>query len=150
MIQRVIPANLVNNTIENKKQKSCAVNLIAQDKNTENKNPGALAGATGANEKESELSQERYRMRCLWASSLREAIHYCHPHDAMLVMSDELDRMRIGMPVPPLYSLMNDAESWSEIATQDELKCYALACYNAMPPKVQAGFLAYVMGRAVA
>ena len=31
-----------------------------------------------------------------------------------------------------------------------EIKAYALACFNAMPPKVQAGFLCYVTGRAAA
>ena len=65
-------------------------------------------------------------------------------------MSAALGDMCLGAPIPPLLSVMDEARSWAEWATPVEHKAYALACYSAMPPKAQAGFLAHVMGRAVA
>jgi hypothetical protein len=82
-----------------------------------------------------------------WAMSLREAIRECDPIVAALILSDELERLRLGAPVPPLMNAMDDARAWADWATPYEVKAFCLACYNAMSPKDQAGFLAYVTGR---
>lgn len=85
-----------------------------------------------------------------WAMALREAIRECDPTDAALILSDELERLRLGAPIPPLLNAMDEARDWAEWATPFERKAYCLACFNAMPPKDQAGFLAYVTRRGAA
>ncbi|MCL4068222.1 hypothetical protein M3484_16750 [Pseudomonas sp. GX19020] len=87
------------------------------------------------------------RRRVLLAADPREAIGRCDPGDADLIMSDALAKMRAGRPVPPLMNAMDEARNWAAMASLFEIKAYALACYNAMPPKDQAAFLVYVSGR---
>ena len=116
----------------------------------EMENPGALAGATGAKEQSIGDMGADYRYRRAWAMALRHAIRECDPTDAALILSEELEKLRIGAPIPPLLNAMDEAQAWAEWASPFEVKAYALACYNAMPPKVQAGFLCYVTGRAAA
>lgn len=111
-------------------------------------NPGALAGATGANVDVEKHLAEEYRHRRAWAMALRQAIRECDPLDAALILSDELERLRQGAPIPPLMNAMEEARDWAAWATPFEVKAYCLACFQAMPPKDQAGFLAYVTGRA--
>jgi hypothetical protein len=113
----------------------------------EKENPGALAGATGADDLCIEGMEKAYRIKRAWAMALREAIRECDPTDAALILSDELERLRIGAPIPPLLNAMDEAQTWASWATPFEIKAFCLACYNAMPPKAQAGFLAYVTGR---
>ena len=113
-------------------------------------NPGALAGATGAKENSNDGVEADYRYRRVVAMALRQAIRECDPTDAALILSEELERLRIGAPIPPLLNAMDEAQAWAEWASPFEVKAYALACYNAMSPKDQAGFLCYVTGRAAA
>lgn len=112
--------------------------------------PGALAGATGADFVCIGDAAKGYMIRAARAMALRDAIRDCDPTDAAVILSDELDKMRLGAPVPALINAMDEAQSWAEWATPAEHKAYCLACFNAMPPKAQAGFLAYVTGRAAA
>ena len=114
------------------------------------KNPGALAGATGAEYEVSDFRTADYRRRVEHASALRLAMEYCHPEDAALVMSDALERMRKGAPIPPLMNAMEEARDWAATATPFERKAWLLACFDAISPKDQAGFLAYVSRRASA
>lgn len=74
----------------------------------------------------------------------------CDPSDAALIMSDALERMRIGAPVPPLMNALDEAKDWASFATPFERKAWLLACFNACTPKEQAGFLAHVTPRASA
>lgn len=113
----------------------------------EMENPGALAGATGAKDLCTGDTAKQYRNKRARAMALRDAIRDCDPTDAALILSDELERLRLGAPIPPLLNAMDEARDWASWATPLEVKAYALACYNAMPPKDQAGFLAYVTGR---
>ncbi|MBL4915683.1 hypothetical protein [Szabonella alba] len=115
----------------------------------ENENPGALAGATGAeNEKKaSEKPSSRlteYLTRIQLATALEVAIRDAHASDAASIMSAALTRMMAGSPPPLLLSAVDEASSWAEWATPDERKAYCLASFNAMPPKDRASFLAYV------
>jgi len=110
----------------------------------ENENPGALAGATGAKAQSEGDMLEDYTMRHEWANTLRMVIENCDPADAALIMSDALERMRPGAPVPPLLNALDEARTWAEWATPFERKAYCLASFNALSPKERTGFLAYV------
>lgn len=108
-------------------------------------NPGALAGASGAEAIEQKNSDAAYRLRQEWAIALRFAIDHCDPVDAALIMSDALERLRGGSPTPPLMNAVREAHEWAAWATPYEVKAYCLACFHAMPAKSQDGFLAHVM-----
>jgi hypothetical protein len=113
----------------------------------ENGNPGALAGATGANKKEPDSSSEEYCKRHSAAITLIKSIENCDQADAALIMSDALDRLRLGAPLPPLLNAMDEARHWASWATPAEHKAYCLACYEAMSASDQAAFWAFVTGR---
>lgn len=49
-----------------------------------------------------------------------------------------------GDPLPPFLGGMEDARSWASWASPRELKAYALACFEAMPPKDQAAFFRHI------
>ncbi len=110
------------------------------------KNPGALAGATGALDDGSTRREKEYPDRLASATALRAAVRRCDPTDAALILSDELERLRCGAPIPPLLNAMEEACDWASIATPFELKAWCLASYRALPARDQAGFWAYVTG----
>lgn len=87
-------------------------------------------------------------MRVKRARALRDLIRECDPQDVALILSDELDRLRQGMPAPPLLNAMDEAREWASWATPPERKAYCLACYDELSPTDQGGFLAHIMGRA--
>ncbi|MDQ1848542.1 hypothetical protein Q9299_09615 [Gemmobacter fulvus] len=60
------------------------------------------------------------------------------------------EAQRIGAPIPPLLSAMDEAQAWAEWASPLEVKAYALACFNAMSPEDKAAFLRFVTGRSAA
>lgn len=49
-----------------------------------------------------------------------------------------------GSPLPPFLGGMEDARWWASYATQQELKAYALACFEALPPQDQAAFFRHI------
>ncbi|MGX9352356.1 hypothetical protein ACS3QZ_14235 [Shimia sp. W99] len=49
-----------------------------------------------------------------------------------------------GAPIPPLFSFMDEAVFWAQMAARDELKAYLLASYNHLPEQDQAAFLDFV------
>jgi hypothetical protein len=55
-----------------------------------------------------------------------------------------------GAPLPALGTKMEDARWWAGNASRRERKAYCLACFEAMPPADQQGFLAHVQRRAAA
>ncbi|MEP5155187.1 hypothetical protein [Planktotalea sp.] len=55
-----------------------------------------------------------------------------------------------GQPIAPLFSFLNEATSWADLATPDELKAYCLACFRRMKPEHQVSFLEYVQTRRAA
>ena len=109
--------------------------------------PGALAGATGAMSNELAFKTKHYRQRAKSATALCYAIADCDPADACEIMAAAHADLSIGMPIAPLLSVMDEASSLADMATFDELKAYALACYTRLRPADQLAFLAYV-GRA--
>ena len=86
-------------------------------------------------------------MRAERATTLCLAIRACEPSDACEIMAAALTDLSAGMPIAPLYNPMNEARSWAEMATRDELKAYALACFKRLSDADQAAFLRHV-GRA--
>lgn len=112
----------------------------------ENENPGALAGATGADQLGTSFRTEEYQRRAEAATALCLAIAECEPEDAGPILEAALLSLGAGQPIPPLLSLMEEASTWADFATGAERKAYALACFTRMPPADRAGFLAYVTG----
>jgi hypothetical protein len=108
-----------------------------------NENPGALAGATGADSFQ-HFKSEEYRNRAKAATALCYAIADCDPEDACYVMESALVDLSFGSPLPVFLSPMEDALFWSSYATRNELKAYAVACLEAMNPNDQSAFLGYI------
>ena len=116
--------------------------------NSENENPGALAGATGDQNKAASFKREHYRNRAGAATALCHAIAECDPADACEIMEAAYGSLRAGMPIAPFDGIMEEAAFWADFATRQELKAYCLACYRSMSASDQAAFLAYVRGAA--
>jgi len=55
-----------------------------------------------------------------------------------------------GAPLPAFLGGMDDARSWASWASETELKAYALASFEAMPPKAQAAFFQHISTMEVA
>ena len=117
---------------------------------TTNENPGALAGATGAHSTEQAFKSERYSKRAEATTSLCHAIAECHRDDAVIILDAALASLSMGSPMPVFLSAMDDARWWASYASPAELKAYALACFEAMAPKVQSAFLSHVQRRTAA
>ncbi len=98
----------------------------------------------------SNFNSEQYKLRVDRARTLFLAIADCDPSDAAIILSDALEELLVGAPIPPLLSAMSEATTWAEWATPFEHKAYCLASYNAMQPRDQAAFLGHVQGRAAA
>jgi len=49
-----------------------------------------------------------------------------------------------GPPLPPLFAVEEDASFWADMAMPEELRAYAVACFNRMSPQDRAAFLAQV------
>lgn len=48
------------------------------------------------------------------------------------------------MPMPTWGNPMDDARSWVRFASLRERKAFGLVCFESLPPKARAGFLAHV------
>ena len=55
-----------------------------------------------------------------------------------------------GLPIAPLFNVMDQAALWAEMATPEELEAYCLACFQSMNAKRGSAFLEYVQGEAAA
>lgn len=116
----------------------------------ENENPGALAGATGAEYEGVNFKTEGYRTRAAAATALCHAIAECDPADAVILLEAALVDLSAGYPLPVLTNAMQDARMWAAAASEAERKAWVAACYDAMLPKSRRAFLAYATGRAAA
>lgn len=111
------------------------------------KNPGALAGATGAGTSERAFKSTAYRLRAERATSLCMCIADMPPEDAAPILWEALDDFhRQGLPASPLTNLMGHATEWASWATERELKAYAVAATRRMNPATRAAFLVYLGG----
>lgn len=107
-------------------------------------NPGALAGATGAEKSKQAFRSVEYRARAERATTLCLAIADCESADAAPILEAALISMAAGQPTPPLLSIMDQAAWWADFALPVELDAYALACVNRMTPPRRTAFLNYV------
>ncbi|WP_135058839.1 hypothetical protein [Paracoccus salipaludis] len=119
--------------------------------NSKNENPGALAGATGADLHSSAFTHDHTLNRLRTASALACAVAACDSDDRVPFLERLLEELRPGWPqVPFLCGVMEEAGFWADMASRVELKAYCLASYQRMTPADQAAFLGYVQGRAAA
>lgn len=141
--QGVGPSNLKNRGIDIIGENSPVSN---PSEGLENENPGALAGATGADQLFTSFKSEEYRNRALAATALCAAIAECERDDAVVLMEAALFSMRAGAPDPTFASVMQEAEEHALFAIAAENKAYCLAHFNRLSAPDRAGFLAHVMG----
>lgn len=47
-------------------------------------------------------------------------------------------------PIAPMMGVMDAAQHWAKLTPEPELKAYLLSCYENLPTKTQAAFLAHV------
>lgn len=111
-----------------------------------NENPGERAGSTGAMQIDLEITKKGYIKDRETATALCHAILACDPADACEIMAVAFEDLSIGMPIAPLFSVMDEAGFHADLSTQDENKAYTLAHFNRMTPRNQAAFLRYVGG----
>ena len=142
------------------------------DRQTEN--PGALAGATGADRqtKAASLRPEHstntaadanapyhdaaiyIRTLCRaasprWRAAIAwGALRELDPDDAAMVAAHFLPNDGAGPPIPAFDGVMQEACFWAAQASPAERAAYALACFNMMAPARQAAFLGHVQRRA--
>lgn len=109
-------------------------------------NPGALAGATGADQLGISFKSEEYRKRAEAATALCASIAECDPQDAAPILEAALLSFAAGEPVPALLSIMEEARTWADFAIVAERKAYCVASFNALSPADRAAFLAHVTG----
>ena len=117
---------------------------------SENENPGALAGASGADLHSWLEWVDLNIQRESAARSLMEAVLACDPRDRIPLMERFIEAMRPGAPIPAFGSIMAEAAFWADMASTAELKAYSVACYSRMSLTDQAAFLSYVQRGAAA
>lgn len=96
---------------------------------SETENPGALAGATGADFEAARFKGEGYRLRAEWARAVWFALDHCHPEDAAQVCAGYLDTLSTGGPAlgAPFGTTAGEAMIWAESAPVNELAAYVAA-----------------------
>jgi len=138
------------------------------DRQTEN--PGALAGATGADRqtKAASLRPEHstntaadanapyhdaaiyIRTLCRaasprWRAAIAwGALRELDPDDAAMVAAHFLPNDGAGPPIPAFAGEMAEASFWASMASPRELDAYCVATFTRMPAPRQSAFLAYV------
>lgn len=110
-------------------------------------NPGALAGATGAEQPEQSFKSQEYRLRAERATSLCMCIADVPPEDAAPILYAAVDDFhRQGFPFSASSNLMGYAVDWADLATEAERKAYAIAAARRMDPGTREAFVAYLRG----
>lgn len=97
------------------------------------KNPGALAGATGADHSKYVYKTMEYKLRAMRATELATAIGECHPEDACVLMTAALcDLTPEGAPWTYFASVEDDARWWSRLATPAQLMAMMTAALDCL------------------
>ncbi|PTV93508.1 hypothetical protein C8J27_11521 [Rhodobacter aestuarii] len=94
-----------------------------------NENPGALAGATGAEFEASIFKTKEYRLRAEWARAVWFALDHCHPEDAAQICAGFLDSLSTQGPSVshPFGMTSGEAMIWADCAPIHELAAYVAA-----------------------
>ncbi len=121
---------------------SCEPDTLTESAETEN--PGAVAGATVADQLWGTFKTKKYRNRALAAVALSAAIAECERDDAVLLMEVALLSKRTGAPDPTFGSVMQEADELAVFASKAERGTYALAYFNRLPAPERAAFLGHV------
>jgi len=79
--------------------------------------PGALAGATEADQAQQNTIVDYYYTSLSPSMALCLAIVKCDPHDAWLIMERAMSDMVFGQPLPVQFSAMSDANWWADWAS---------------------------------
>jgi hypothetical protein len=109
------------------------------------KNPGALAGATGAKQIGQVYKSREYLARHENARLLGLAIAECDTEDAITLLEAALaDLLSERMPSAPFLGIMKSARFWAEWASRDELKAYCLVSFERLSAADQSAFLRHV------
>lgn len=142
--QYLSPANPQNSTIDIIGESAPGANRLAAFSPTENENPGALAGATGADDFPNFVTEE-YLNRAEAATALCHAIADADRDDAVFLMDAALERLSVGAPLPVFLDALDDAKWWASFAAPHELRAFAFAIYQAMTKQMRARFREYVL-----
>ena len=137
-------------TAPNAPFESIGENGVLTNRLAPKENPRSAATDAGATLEAANFKTQEYRERFDAARALISAIRDCHPEESVLVMEAALEALRQGKPMAAFRGLMFEAENWAALASRAELKCYAVATFNAMCPTDQRAFLGHVQGRAAA
>lgn len=84
--------------------------------------------------------------RELAARRVVAAVLDCDPRDRLSLLELLVDHYRPGQPVPAFDGVMEEAAYWADMASEAELKAYALASYNRLSSESKSAFLQYVRG----
>jgi len=122
--------------------------ILPPEKATENENPGALAGATGADIEGFWGLFDNNLNRQVQASRIVEAVLDCGPEDRVLFLETILDQIRPGWPQSFNIDVMQEASWWADTATRPEIKAYAVTCYRRLSREDKKAFLNYITGAA--
>lgn len=112
------------------------------DSGQENENPGALAGAAGADLQSETVFPNYTPDRRARAIALADAAADCPAEIRARLLERLLDTFRPGWPIPAFMGrVMSEASFWADMASRAELKAYALACWQRMPTEDRVAFI---------
>ena len=117
---------------------------------TAKENPGNAGGRSGVDVHGTILTHNNTPELPVYATAFIDAVTSLPREDRLPLLELAVDHYRAGQPIPPLMGYMDEAAFWADCASRDELKAYAVACFNRLCPSDQAAFLGYVQGRAAA
>lgn len=113
----------------------------------ENVTPEALAGATGAGNREQAFTPAQYRLDKERAITLKLAIADCPPEVAAPILWEAQDHFhRQGLTEAPAENLMGHATAWAETLNEREQKAYSVALARRMDPSTREAFRLYLAG----
>lgn len=159
---RLLPKSAVSSQVQQDALYSASLNIRVQTGNepasckadpggSKKENPGALAGATGADIEASLIDSEQHTIRPDRSSTPAEraiaimtAWHALTDWEACHFADYIFAEVRGHEPIPPLNGILAEARQWADFTSPSELDAYALAAFERMGPPRQAAFLAHV------
>lgn len=131
------PTKPVDNAGENRR-------LSNLENGLENENPGALAGATGADVQTTIAWLDHTLNRIDAASGLRAAVLAIPADDRVPFLEAALAALEPDWPGVPFNGPLVEARDWATWASLPQREALTLACFETLPAHRQAAFLAHV------